>query len=314
MQHETRLRILEMLLQGIPSETILREDGDATSETSRHVLQSSTDLRMASRRLESTKEHDAWMSSVYRELQADVSSVDSASGISASSFFEDYYSENRPLLLNDALDCKALSEIWELEGTSLNLGEAAVPVVKASNQPMCSMRESRRSKATLTEVVSGLHAGGQVGDEMSPLLRTFRLVMSGEVYAASLTALFENNCAAGSLWYAAQDVFTAFHYREKNVMLMPLHGRVSVTLVQPHEECCMYHDPDDRTSPFDASDPDSETFPLYRYAHPIRVEVPAGSAVFIPVGWWHSMKIMSGSLMLLRCDFLAANYFPANFF
>jgi histone arginine demethylase JMJD6 len=96
--------------------------------------------------------------------------------------------------------------------------------------------------------------------------------------------------------------FPVLHYDElcTHAFLMQIYGRKQYFVYPPDQTPFMYPIPDDpnRSQLNDVESPDLERFPLFARARGLTFTLDAGEMLFVPGGWWHTVRMLTPSITL----------------
>ena len=85
-------------------------------------------------------------------------------------------------------------------------------------------------------------------------------------------------------------------------ILVQIQGHKKLLLVQPEQSSLLYYPSLDlghvNYSPVDVESPDLESFPRFRDATPMELELAPGEVLFIPVRWWHYARGLEPTISL----------------
>jgi len=118
-----------------------------------------------------------------------------------------------------------------------------------------------------------------------------------------------------AFWMGPPGAKTGIHWDAVNAILHQLHGTKRVTLWPPSARANLYpsgkYNHGAELSLVDASQPNLTRFPHFAAARSISTMLPAGSALFLPAGWWHAVESLDTSISLAlrsqsRCELRAA--------
>jgi hypothetical protein len=114
-----------------------------------------------------------------------------------------------------------------------------------------------------------------------------------------------------SLWLGPAGAYTPLHYDDGNVAIAQLIGRKRIHLIPPHDYPLVAASSDGPYAEFDPERPDFKQYPLARFATVLTAEIEAGSALFVPAGWWHAVKSLTPTLSVSYASFHLPNVYPA---
>ena len=110
--------------------------------------------------------------------------------------------------------------------------------------------------------------------------------------------------------------FPVLHYDglHTHAWLMQLYGTKRYVVYPPDQTSYLYPKPGieaNKSSIGDLERPDLTRFPLFAKATPTVFDLHAGETLFVPSGWWHTVKILSTSITI---SVNAANHWNWNLF
>ena len=96
--------------------------------------------------------------------------------------------------------------------------------------------------------------------------------------------------------------FPVLHYDglKTHAFLMQIHGRKQYFVYPPDQASCMYArtDAPNVAQINDVENPDLERFPLFAHARGISFTLEPGELLFVPAGWWHTVRMLTASITL----------------
>ena len=305
--------LLDLVVDGIPADAVLRQlerDGLDTPENVGRLFDVSASLHQLAMRREGFKDHAVWMSAIYRCLINSNQQIRRVREIDRATFYRDYYSVNRPVLLEpEAASSGHESFPWQVERVKELWGDFEGEVTSNDRSISGSDEPARRNGSvksfladTFSSLVSKCYLTATV-DEVSSAtllhsksLERFLKLLSGPAQRPSI-------CIASS------DSTAPLRFDATNLLLVQLVGTSRVVLVPPHDECFLYWDLETLTSPVDVENPKDDEHKLFQFAHRNDVELEPGCGLFVPIGWWHFKHNLTPSVQLSLTNFRAANSF-----
>ena len=270
------------------------------------------ELRDADVRRTNTQDHALWMFAVNRTLSS-ATDVAVREDVSPELFDEVYYRANRPLKLR-RLGEHARAREWSFADLRAQFGDVVVEVMRNRDRrtpeyfDLDRHRTPMKFNAFLDDVES------LTTNEL--YMTAYNRAMAGPLRSIiadyqPLPGLLQDPIDA-SLWIGPAGALTQLHFDRINVMMVQLIGSKRVTLLPPQDEPFVYHD-GAMLAGVDAFAPDLEAHPLYRFATPRVIDLEAGSALFVPVGWWHAVECLVPSLSLSVSAFVnSENFYPPS--
>jgi mannose-6-phosphate isomerase-like protein (cupin superfamily) len=243
----------------------------------------------------------------------DPAAVPRLSEIDAPRFYDHYYAANRPVVLEGyARSWPAAS--WTFEGLRERFGRVEVSVVvRRDDNPSYDMEQSKhRATMPLSAVIDRIVEERESND--------FYVVAQGRnMDLPALAPLFddvdmsdgilvpEKRHAATALWLGPAGTLTPPHHDTCNILFVQLVGRKKIRLASPF--VLPLHD---RAKSMYLVEPDGSqrNAPDFGDGIPTKeVELRPGDALFIPVGWWHTVVALDPSISLGFANFRGSNTF-----
>jgi hypothetical protein len=310
--------VVDNLLAGAPVDALvarLEREGVPTNVAAREVLSiarspalaAARDARLEARRL-------AMLARVQRELQRAASrphKVLRASNLSAEQFFDGYYANHLPVVLERFASAWPAVGKWSPEYFRDALGQHEVEAcVGRERDPEYDQNfRAHTERMTMRAFAERVLAAGVSND-------LYLIANNRNMERAPLRVLYEDmrwehglleperldGCTA--LWFGPRGTYTPLHHDTTNILFCQIYGRKRIWLAHPAELTLQRGakgvyaaiDPE-RPSP---DDPE----PLWKM-----VELEPGDALFIPVGWWHSVRALSTSINIAFTNFARSNFF-----
>lgn len=308
-------RLVEMLLAGMPADAIFAgviNAGRPATELVPALASAQRQLRSWRQRRDETREHALWISEVMRACQNGPPVVPVSARIECEVFYREYFAENRPVLFGDVWYDGDVPHV-SFDSLRERYGSAMIEIT------------TRRVRGTSDFVDLDAHREAvvfeQFLDDVESLvtnefyLTSHNMAVQGPLgdFVQTLRAfpdfMDQRRPLESALFIGPRGAISPLHYDRGNVMLVELLGTKRVTLYSPYDECFLYHDDSGLSSPVDPNSPDLERFPLSRFARPAVVDVLPGTALFLPVGWWHHVESLTPTCSLSMSNFAAVNYF-----
>jgi hypothetical protein len=317
---DVQLALLDMLTQGTPAGTIiesLRRSPAADPTTTQTVQELAKLMRESAQRREASRDQAYWMASVRRTL-ARIQRLARVPAIGAAEFFADYYAQNRPVFIERA-DAAGGDFSWTFASIRDAAGDAFVDVMRdrSAGQPEHVDPAAHSSSVRLGDYIDEITTVTTNEIYLTAANRAVRgpLRHVVEDYRPLEGVLnYEPSAWDVSLWMGPKGAITPLHYDKTNVMVVALLGTKRVTLISPFDECFLAHDDGTLTSPVDPNDVEGGPVPLARFATPCSIDVRPGSALFVPVGWWHHVESLEPSFSMSVSSFTKPNVFPATLY
>lgn len=112
--------------------------------------------------------------------------------------------------------------------------------------------------------------------------------------------LFSGTETETAFWMGPPNARTGIHWDSIDAILHQLHGTKRVTLWPPGAREDLYpsskYNHGAELSRVDAAAPNYTNFPRFASAKPVSALLPAGSALFLPAGWWHAVTSLDTTI------------------
>jgi hypothetical protein len=235
--------------------------------------------------------------------------------ISRADFLENYYSKNVPLLFTDiAKNWTALS-LWNPEYLKENYGNVEIEVQADRNSDrLYEMNiDQHRRKMLMGEYINDVVNGGETnnyymvannGNIEKTALRG--LVEDIEIFPEYLDA--QNINGTTFFWFGPAGTITPLHHDPVNLMFTQVYGRKVWKIIPPYYTHLLYNYRG-VFSEVDCENPDYEMYPLFQNVPIIEVTLNPGDTIFIPVGWWHTVKSLDISISMSFTNFVFPNQY-----
>jgi len=284
------------------------EAQQAISSTVASTLQSERKLFRRLRKIEAILE----FTRRHRRLSEISYNVPKVLGIDRREFLGKYYAQNRPVLLEGAVrHWPAFS--WTVDQLRSRCGSALVEVMTNRNaDPRFEVnRDEHRETMLFATFLEAFETNKKDNDwyivahngvlegPLSPLVEDMRPI-SGVLGPPKGSHM--------NLWMGPTGTLTPLHHDMTNVLLVQLMGRKAVHLAPALEIHLLYND----IGGFSDVDPRNiaDHFPLAKNATFMPVDLEAGDALFVPLGWWHFVESRAPSISVSCSNFIFENDFP----
>lgn len=235
-------------------------------------------------------------------------------------FVNNYYSKHLPVVLQEGIEHWSALTKWTPAYFLEHFGDQEIEVQFGRESDPLYERNSgkHKKKMLMAEFVNLVENGGESNDyymtanntknSLSGITPLFNDIADfGEGYREQK----ENNAGA-YLWFGPKGTYTPIHHDLTNNMLVQIVGRKKITLIPAFQVPNLYND----KGVFSAADfpnYNSERHPLMKNLTPIEFILNPGEAVFIPMGWWHTVEALDVSISIVFTDFMVPNYLSAEF-
>lgn len=312
--------VAENRLLGIPQESIaetLLQQGFSKSAINRELKAVSNHpyIKAASYFSEQKRKQDAFI-----DLQDFLASQSSFYGriffeknLSQREFLDFYYSQNRPVVLNDMMtNWKAMS-LWTPEYFKTNYGNETVEIqVGRNSDPLYEQNsDSHKKKITFAEYIDMVVGGGETNDYYmtannhvieNPNMK--RLLDDIEMFPEYLRPDYKPSEVF--FWFGPGGTITPLHHDRQNIFMAQVSGRKLIKLIPPSQTHLVYNHLT-VFSQVDCENPNFDLFPLFQKANVITGVLNPGQVLFLPTGWWHYVRALDVSVTVTFTNFIYDN-------
>lgn len=317
--------IAENLILGHPSESIMNrmiESGFDDATTQIEVLNASHHPYVQAGILftRKLKKRD-WILDNYRLLEQSSSTfglIERKYKLSREAFLNNYYTTNRPVIIQGALDdWKALSK-WNPTWLKQRFGERLVEIqTNRNSDPLYEINMKQHQQQIL------------FGDYMDMIMNndsTNDFYMTANNTSKNMEALHElwddvgmlpeyldsQNKQKSFLWLGPAGTITPLHHDLTNNLMAQIYGRKLIKLIPAHHMPHIYNHLH-CYSEVDMDNIDYERYPLFKNANIIELILEPGEILFLPVGCWHYVRGLDISITMSFTNFLFHNNFSSHY-
>jgi hypothetical protein len=235
--------------------------------------------------------------------------------VSADEFFEHYYAAQKPVVLTDVVPSWPAYGRWSPEYFKQALGHVEVEIVSGRDRdPDCDRNfDQHRETTTMAAYVDRIMAAGTSND-------IYMIAHNRNMERAGLAPLFEDvvvdqgifdpgELRGGvTLWFGPAGTITPLHHDPTSILFCQLHGKKRVVLIAPWE-LSLLDQARGYYSALDMDDPATLSELARAGVSVLDIELAAGEALFIPVGFWHYVKALEVSITFSLLNFRQPNSF-----
>lgn len=277
-------------------------------------------LRGSKRLLARLKKRE-WLLDIHHRLNRllpGADAVDVRRQLPRTEFLRDYYTTNRPVLIQGMLDDWPALKKWSPGYLKERFGEQTVEVQmnRLGNARYEVQKDKHRRKMRMADYVDLVCSTESTNDY-------YMTAANSGTNTSSLAPLWEDivqipeyldgtRSQHGFFWFGPSGTITPLHHDLTNNFMAQVYGRKLVTLIPSYETSYVYN----MLHCFSAVDGgavDYDRFPRLRKARVIHCEIGPGDLLFLPVGWWHYVKGLSISMTVTFTNFLFDNDFNATY-
>jgi ribosomal protein L16 Arg81 hydroxylase len=294
---------------------------DATEATREIEAALASPYFQGSARLRNRLRKREWILSVYgtlNRMRANSDVIERRERLSRDEFFEQYYFQNRPVIITGAFDFWPARTRWNFEYLRSRCGECEVEVQFGResdadyeiNQPM------HKRTMPFAEYVDLVERGGRTNDFYMTANNTSHNRTALAALWADVPPIDEyldgTSLDTGFFWMGPAGTRTPFHHDLTNNFMAQLIGRKRIKLV-PLSDTAHMANYLHCYSQVDGSLIDYDRFPSLRNAQLLECTLEPGELLFLPVGWWHYVEGVEASVTMTFTKFLQRNDFSRQY-
>ncbi|MBI4854955.1 MAG: cupin-like domain-containing protein [Acidobacteria bacterium] len=233
--------------------------------------------------------------------------------LSQREFLDFYYSQNRPVVLNDMMkNWKAMS-LWTPEYFKTNYGNEIVEIqVDRNSDPIYEQNSDyHKKKISFSDYVDMVLEESPTNDFYmtannhvieNPNMKN--LLNDIEMFPEYLRPDYK--ASEVFFWFGPAATITPLHHDRQNIFMAQVLGRKLVKLIPPTQTHLVYNQLT-VFSEVDCENPNFDLFPLFQRANVITGILNPGQVLFLPAGWWHYVKALDISLTVTFTNFIYDN-------
>jgi hypothetical protein len=322
MEHRWKQWVAENKIVGLPDDVItstLTRNGvdlqraaeEVAAAASHPYIHAAANLIQLAKKLESILAVQRQLA----ELSPQAGQIERRESVDAATFLRQYYCTNTPVLLTGMMKGWKALERWTPEYLRERLGQTLVEVqVGRDSDPDYERNlDQHRKSMPFAEYADRVMAAGVTNDfymvaNNKNVEKTAVATLLDELI--QFPGLMDASAWAGRvfLWFGPAGTLTPIHHDPMNVILCQVRGQKRVRLWAPNQTPLLYNYVG-VFSEVNAEKPDLQRYPLYAQARPMEFLLEPGEALFIPVGWWHTVKALDVSVSVSMTNFAFPNTF-----
>ena len=232
-----------------------------------------------------------------------VSPVTRIENISRKDFIENFYKPQKPVLITGLTKDWPAYEKWKLSYIQERAGDQIVPLYnnepakdkQSVYAPVKEMKLYDYIELLKTEPTDLRIFFYNILKEMPELIKDFDYPDIGLKFFKKLPALFFGGGKSKVFMHYDIDLPDSMHFH--------FDGDKEVTLFSPEQSQYLYKVPFSihNIEDIDMNRPDFEKYPALKYAEGIKAQMKHGDALYMPSGYWHSIRYLNGGFsMTLR--------------
>jgi ribosomal protein L16 Arg81 hydroxylase len=246
-------------------------------------------------------------------LVSDPAAIDRRRDLTREDFLTDYYSRNRPVVIEGLLDQWPALARWTPAYLASVCGDAVVEVMdgRDGESSVAQYRAQHRRTMRFAEYVDLVCAS-------APTNRFFIVSGNDFLQHPEVDALWADiphipayldevkRVAGSSLWFGPAGTVTPLHHDLMNILFTQITGRKEIQLI-PSTQTHLVANENGVFSEVDAEQPDLQRFPRFGSTTAVTIVLEPGQTLFIPVGWWHNVRALDVCISVAFTNFLFPN-------
>ncbi|MDQ8044614.1 MAG: cupin-like domain-containing protein [Solirubrobacteraceae bacterium] len=233
-------------------------------------------------------------------------------------FLDNFYSQNRPVVITGALDDWDAIKKWNGDYLKEKCGDKVVEVQanrnSDANYEMNAVKHKKEMK--FAEIVDIIESGVETND-------WYITANNSGKNKAALIDLWDDITfpeyldpnhvnGNGFFWYGPAGTVTPIHHDLTNNFMAQVRGSKRVKIIAPSDSPFVYNDRH-CFSPVDLENIDLEKFPDMAKVNVFDVDIHPGDLFFLPVGWWHHVRGLELSITMTFTNFVYDNDFFSGY-
>jgi hypothetical protein len=259
-----------------------------------------------------------WVLEIYRRSARQGSTFGEVPHVhkpSRQEFLDRFYSQNRPVVIEGAMDDWPALTRWTPAYFKQRLGDRIVEVQANRNaDPDYEMNSVKHKKdmrfgdyVDVIETIGSTNdyyiTANNDGKNKENLKELWEDIVLFPEYLRD-----DDPKGRGFFWYGPQGTVTPIHHDLTNNFMAQVRGRKLVRLIPPYELADLYNHRH-CFSRVDLDRVDYEKYPQFRNVKVIDVTLRPGDLFFLPVGWWHYVRGLDVSITMTFTNFVFDNDF-----
>lgn len=236
-------------------------------------------------------------------------------------FIKDYYAQHRPVILTQGVSHWPAMQKWTPHYFAETIADGLIEVQMGRNSVKDFERKSPALKQMISmrDFVEKVSSAGESNDFYMTANNTQKSQSAIAPLYEDILDFGEGYCdltqknSLSFLWFGPKGTFTPLHHDLTNNMLVQIYGRKKVTLVPALQTPYLHNDRWVFSKISDLKNVDRTQYPAFNRVTPIECVLEAGEALFIPIGWWHTVESLDVSISVSFTHFTAKNNFSQNF-
>lgn len=228
--------------------------------------------------------------------------------LSPDAFLEEFYAPNLPCVIEGAIDDWPALTKWDPAYLKAKCGDQTVEV-QANRTSADTNILNVDQTMKFGDFVDIVERGEKTDDwymtaNNDPGNRDALAALWDDIRLPDYLSQSDSDpIGGGFLWYGPAGTLSATHHDLTNNLMAQVIGRKRVKIVAPNESAHMYNH-HNRYSLVNLEEPDFEAYPDAKGITILDTEIGPGDLLFLPVGWWHSVRALDVSFTFTFTNFI----------
>ena len=249
------------------------------------------------------------------QIKAVPNQIRELKSINGDVFFNDFYFENRPVVLRGYANTWSALKKWTLEHLTKTYGHVEVSITDDRlTNPNYDMEHQKHTRQILLSDFIQQVSKNESGNN-AYMVANNRVIERPEM--SSLIddvhydpELFDAQKWRGSsaFWLGPEGTVTPLHHDTCNILFVQVQGRKVFRLFSPLELDLLTH-ARSMYADIDPEAPDHDRHPNFSSVGAYQTTLNPGDAIFLPIGWWHHVRALDISISFAMTNFVVPNNF-----
>jgi Cupin-like domain len=293
---------------------------DVVSKRELELAQNHPYIRAGKELNETLKKRDWVLNSLQslKEMSPYYTHVERRYKLSRSEFFENYYFQSRPVVINGLLDQWPAMTRWTPDYLRSRCGEKIVEIqTDRESDPNYEMDYNKHKKQLkFADYIDLILTTGEMASNNFYMTARNTTSMNSEALSPLWSDVPLSNLSEylkvdeqrypGLFWFGPRGTITPLHHDLYNNFMAQIQGRKLVRIF-PSTALPKIYNHHFIYSQVDMENIDYERFPDLKNVKSIDIILEPGEVLFLPVGCWHYVKSLETSITIGFTNFLHAN-------
>ena len=249
------------------------------------------------------------------QLKAAPNQIRELTSINGDVFFNDFYYENRPVVIRGYANTWSALKKWTLEHLNKAYGNVEVSITddRLAN-PNYDMEHQKHTRQCLLSEFIQQVSMNESGNN-AYMVANNRVIEQSEMSSLIDDVYYDpelfdaqkwKGCSA--FWLGPAGTITPLHHDTCNILFVQIRGRKAFRLFSPLELDLLTH-ARSMYADIDPEAPDHNRHPNFSSVIEHQTILNPGDAIFLPIGWWHHVRSLDISISFAMTNFVVPNNF-----